>query len=500
MKAKFVSVLLAASVLAGAGIWVGGADASAETALPLVYEAAGKLTESERLTYTPAEDKGGSGNALSVKVFLKNTYNYGFPASFSVTSGDREYTWSKTVGTAAGIRYEGVDGTAGKSAEALQWNSMGFLEIPYLFYGEIILPFADLENGAGAEITSVSEFSVGITASVNSNFASGDTWTADGISLYLFDVSCVTLDDDGNPSGYEEIADFCGADADDVRLSADAENAEPEGALRTATEEDYAVFEAFNAAYYAACDTRGDMKIIEDFEADEAFSDIGAERVASELHDKFYLSGQLSDYSVAAGGVEGNALHYNLDSSVYDAGKNSYAGVHFNFAREDATDWSGAKGITVYVENTADYLVSFALEIFQYNLETGLLEQYNLNDVGQKYKTVYAYNVETGEEFSYHTQTFTRVPAGFKGWIRIPFSQYAAPAWSTSPTYGNEGVLDFDKNPVVKISVTRLFNANQDTEIILDDIALYYSDFGVGSLFDDSRPSIRECIESGSIA
>ena len=185
---------------------------------------------------------------------------------------------------------------------------------------------------------------------------------------------------------------------------------------------------------------------------------------------------------------------------MYDAGKNSYAGVHFNFAREDATDWSGAKGITVYVENTADYLVSFALEIFQYNLETGLLEQYNLNDVGQKYKTVYAYNVETGEEFSYHTQTFTRVPAGFKGWIRIPFSQYAAPAWSTSPTYGNEGVLDFDKNPVVKISVTRLFNANQDTEIILDDIALYYSDFGVGSLFDDSRPSIRECIESGSIA
>ena len=500
MKAKIVSVLLAASVLTGACVWGGGAAASAEAALPLVYEAEGKLTESERLTYAPTGETSVSGNALSVKVFLKNTYNYGLPVSFSVTSGDREYTWNKKKGTASGIRYDGAEGENGKAAAALQWNAMGFLEIPYLFYGEILLPFADLENGAGAEITSVSEFSVGITASINSNFASGDTWTADGISLYLFDVSCVTLDDDGNPSGYEEIADFCGGDADDVRLSADAENAEPEGTMRTATEEDYAVFEAFNAAYNAACATAGDMKIIENFEADEAFSGIGSERVASELYDKFYLSGQLSDYSVAAGGVEGNALHYNLDSSVYDAGKNSYAGVHFNFAKEDATDWSGAKGITVYVENTADYLVSFALEIFQYNLETGLLEQYNLNDVGQRYKTVYAYNVETGEEFSYHTQTFTRVPAGFKGWIRIPFSQYAAPAWSTSPTYGNEGVLDFDKNPVVKISITRLFNANQDTEIVLDDIALYYSDFGVGSLFDDSRPSIRECIESGSIA
>lgn len=61
-------------------------------------------------------------------------------------------------------------------------------------------------------------------------------------------------------------------------------------------------------------------------------------------------------------------------------------------------------------------------------------------------------------------------------------------------------MLDFDKNPVVKISITRLFNANQDTEIILDDIALYYSDFGVGNLFDDSKPSIRECIESGTVA
>lgn len=498
MKAKFVSVLLAASVLAGACVWVGGADASAEAALPLVYEAAGKLTESERLTYAPAKETAVSGNALSVKVFLKNTYNYGLPVAFSVTSGGKEYTWSKTAGTASGIRYDGEEGENGKSAAALQWNQMGYLEIPYLFYGEILLPFSDLEDGS-AEVPSVSSFSCGIVASVNSNFASGDTWVEDGISLYLFEVSCVTLDEDGNASDYRTIADFCGAAAGDTELSADG-SAQPEGTLRKATEEDYAVFRAFNVSYNAGCATKGDMKIIEDFEPGEAFASVGAERVATELHDKFYLSGQLSDYSVAAGGAEGNALYYNLDLSVYDAGKNSYAGVHFNFGKRAATDWSGAKGITVYVENTADYLVSFALEIFQYNLETGLLEQYNLNDVGQKYKTVYTYNVETGEEFSYHTQTFTRVPANFKGWIRIPFSQYAAPAWSTSPTYGNEGVLDFDKNPVVKISITRLFNANQDTEIILDDIALYYSDFGVGNLFDDSKPSIRECIESGTVA
>ena len=147
-----------------------------------------------------------------------------------------------------------------------------------------------------------------------------------------------------------------------------------------------------------------------------------------------------------------------------------------------------------------DYLISFALEIFQYNQKTGLLEQYNLNDEAQKYKTLYAYNVETGEEFSYHTQTFMRVPANFKGWIRIPFSQYAAPAWSMASDYGNEGVLDFDANPVVKISITRLFNPNQDTTVILDDIALYYSDFGVGSLFDTDKPYLDENITVGEIA
>ena len=59
--------------------------------------------------------------------------------------------------------------------------------------------------------------------------------------------------------------------------------------------------------------------------------------------------------------------------------------------------------------------------------------------------------------------------------------------------------MDFDKNPVVKISITRLFNANQDTEILLDNISLYYGDFSVGNLFDDSRQSIKDCMENGSV-
>ena len=498
MKTKVVSVMLSAAMLAAAGISAGTFGAAAQTSYPLIYEAVGKLESNETISYSLPEEKSVTGNALSLKVFMKNTYHYSLPVSISITSEGKEYVWSKTTGAMQGFAYSSPDALQATIETPLQWNKDGTLEIPYMFYGEIVLPFSALNYGAGAEIGSVSDLSMTMTAAVNSNFASGDTWLADGVCMYLFDASCVTVDDSGKVAPAEELVDFGNVKADDVTHTAETGNVV--GELRSASEEDYSVFEAFVRQYNSACETKGDMRIIESFSYDEtAFAQVSEERTAAELLKKFYLSGQESDYSIVNGGAEGTALSYTCDSAVYDAGKNSYAGVHFNFGRREATDWSGANGITVYVENTADYLASFALEIFQYNLGTGRLEQYNLNDVGQKYKTLYAYNVETGEEFSYHTQTFMRVPANFKGWIRIPFSQYAAPAWSMTPTYGNEGVLDFDKNPVVKISITRLFNVNLDTELIIDDVALYYGDFSVGNLFDQSKQSIRDCIEKGSV-
>ena len=462
MKTKLISVILATFAVTAICLSGGGRDVSAEQVFPLIYEAEGKLSENERLTYALPEEKPVEGNGISVKVFLKNTYNYGLPVRISFRSDGTEYTWSSDSGTARGIEYTTPDG-----------------------------------KGEKTKIESISDISVTVVASVNSNFASGDTWLKDGISLYLFGVDCVTLDEYGNAENYEPLANFCGMDADEVSVGGGTGAAE--GALRTATEEDYSVFEAFVTRYHSKCETRGDMKLIEGFDFGAEFAGVSKERAEREIHDKFYLSGQDSDYSITPAGETGAGLSYNLDSASFDAGRNSYAGVHFNFGQKDATDWSGANGIAVYVENKAEYLVSFALELFQYNLETGLLEQYNLNDVGQKYKTVYAYDTETGEEFSYHTQTFVRVPAGFKGWLRIPFSQYAAPSWSLSPSYGNKGILDFDKNPVVKISITRLFNANQDTQILLDNISLYYGDFSIGNLFDDSKQSIKDCMENGNV-
>lgn len=495
MKTKLVALTLSAAMIAAAGISAGTLFVSAQDTTPLIYEATGKLEDNETLTYTLPQEQAVTGDALSLKVFMKKTYHYGLPVVISVTSDGQTYTWSETSGTAQGYAYVSADAQQATVDTQIQWNSDGKLEIPYLFYGEIVLPFSEL--GDSVQITSVSAISIEITAAVKSNFASGDTWRADGSCLYLFGASCVTAGDTG-VTHTEELVDFTSLQPEDIDVTVPS-GSEVVGELRTASQEDYDVFAAYVESYNDDCETKGDMKIIESFSFDDAFADISSERTAAELLDKFYCSGQISDYSIITGGVEGTALSYNLDSSDYESGANSYAGLHYNFARRAAQDWSGANGITVYVENTASHIASFALEIFQYNLETGKLEQYNLNDAANLYKTLYAYNVETGEEFSYHTQTFMRVPANFKGWIRIPFSQYAAPQWSTAPAYGNTGILDFDKNPVVKISITRLFTANADVELVLDDIALYYGDFSIGSLFDTSKQSIRECIENGSV-
>lgn len=495
MKAKSIATLCTAVLLA-TGLTALPLQATAQSARPIIFEIEGKTEGNETVGYTLPEEKAAAGNAISLKVFLKSTYHYSLPVTVSMQADGHEYSWSQTAGTLKGYAYSAADAEEATEQTNLQWNKLGTLEIPYLFYGEIVLPFSALNYGAGAEVSSVEAISLTATAAVNSNFASGDTWIVDGVSLYLFEANFATVEG-GSVTIGEEIVDF--TQLQPTALTHETSRGNCVGELQKATKEDVQVFRAFVNEYNSECEQMGDIKLIETFSLGSGFSSVGTERASAEFLKKFYRSGQIAgcEQVLEAGNC---ALAYHIDSGDYDAGKNSYAGLHFNFAKKEATNWSGAKGITVFVENTSSCLASFALEVFQYNLSTGLLEQYNLNDVGQKYKTAYAYNVETGEEFSYHTQTFLRVPANFKGWIRIPFSQYAAPAWSMAPAYGNEGVLDFDVNPVVKISMTRLFNVNLEMTLIIDNVGLYYSDFGVGSLFDDSVPSIRECVENGSVS
>ena len=104
MKTKLVALTLSAAMIAAAGISVGALGVSAQGTTPLIYEATGKLEDNEKLTYTLPQEQAVTGNALSLKVFMKKTYHYGLPVVISVTSGGREYSWSRTTGTAHAAR------------------------------------------------------------------------------------------------------------------------------------------------------------------------------------------------------------------------------------------------------------------------------------------------------------------------------------------------------------------------------------------------------------
>lgn len=141
MKTKLISVMLAAFAVTAVCFSTGDRSTSAEQAFPLIYETEGKLSENERLTYVLPEEKQVEGNALSVKVFLKNTYNYALPVRISVCSGGTEYTWNSNFGTARGIEYTTSDGTGKRRKPGFNGTERGNWKFRICFTERFCYPF-----------------------------------------------------------------------------------------------------------------------------------------------------------------------------------------------------------------------------------------------------------------------------------------------------------------------------------------------------------------------
>lgn len=490
---KIAAILVACSFLTG-GIagWRGGAPspsvlngkaddaafAVTGTEIPIVIETSGKMKADETVVVTPSAPVALQGDAIVLRLFVKNAYDAFLYLDFGFTDTDgKKYGFSPSAEITPLEAYAiAPDGTRTRTEISL--NKNGKLELPYLFYGDVVLPYSVFNAPSAPAALQTARFTIPASGA-------GATWLSDESYLSLFALG---EEKDGNVSFALDITQL-----GDASFTHEAANgAEKILSVRKATLKDRFVIEtALNKDY--TCERLGDVKILEDFETDAALAAADGATAAEERERKLSKSGQ-PNVTTFVGSADGDALKYTLRSEDYDAARNSYAGAHFHFTPGDAQDWSGAKGITMYVINEQAYSVSFAAEIFQYNSDTRLVEQYNLNSSGMKYKTVYAYDVNTGLEYSYHTQTFMRVPAHFEGWIRVPFSQYDAPEWSLASTYGNRGVLDFEKYKILKVSLTRLFSSNQDTSVVVDNLGIYYNDFGVGQLFDDTKPSIAESL------
>ena len=88
------------------------------------------------------------------------------------------------------------------------------------------------------------------------------------------------------------------------------------------------------------------------------------------------------------------------------------------------------------------------------------------------------------------------MPARFTGWLRIPFSGFGIPSWSyTSDSYGPDGVMDLS-DPIASVMLTSLMSRNTGRTLPIDNIGVYYADFGVNSLFGGSGAGIADCLQS----
>lgn len=461
--------------------------ANLDTATPLVVSTNAKRSAHEYLGVSLSSAKTVQGNCLAVTVFVKNVSLPTAQLSLSVKDGNGvEYVTS----TFAAQKVKAVSyGANGDVSTTLNWlENSEFIDVPYGFYGTVYVPYTALNRNGNVTPSSIKSVKVGFGA----QSLGYDSLEVDIQKVYVFGVYDVALNDDGEETKCNALADFSDLSVNDVTVTGDTLT------LTKATAYD---MDSLEYSYEHAGDTcarLGDVKIVHDFDLNADMVALNAAEAATDRTWTYSKMGQTCNYSFETSGLSnaGDMLKYSLGTAQDPNVSNVYSSLHFNLAG-DAQDWSGAKGVTCWVKNPASTEYSVGVEVFLYNTKTETLEQYNLNSSSSSYKTVYAYNTKTGEEFSYNTQTYVRIPANFEGWIRIPFSQYDAPNWTTLSPYNSEGVFDTDTYKVYKVSFSRLLKVNFGSTLYFDDLGVYYNDFSVGGLFETDKPSIKSSLQGG---
>ena len=82
------------------------------------------------------------------------------------------------------------------------------------------------------------------------------------------------------------------------------------------------------------------------------------------------------------------------------------------------------------------------------------------------------------------------LPANFRGYLRIPFSEFSNPTWN----YEGDGVFD----PACELAGVFLsceIKRNSGVSLIFDDIGLFHKSFTVASVFKQST-TIKDCLNS----
>ncbi len=95
--------------------------------------------------------------------------------------------------------------------------------------------------------------------------------------------------------------------------------------------------------------------------------------------------------------------------------------------------WAGQKGITFWARNDSDKEISFNLEFdMNHNDYTNNAGGHNARFNIRQGHRFWLYDVNTGEQQIYMTRPCITLPAGFEGWVRVPFTAYEQAEWSAA--------------------------------------------------------------------
>ena len=231
----------------------------------------------------------------------------------------------------------------------------------------------------------------------------------------------------------------------------------------------------------------GDVKILDNFAIlDKGYSQ---EEKDSIIGDFYSLYGERSYLSaVSAGGKD--ALCWTMGNYVtdYQNVSGGYCGLTVNpvASAQDWGDWSGAKGMTLWVKNPQSHEISFNIA-FQQVIDSQTVS-YRMD---YENSTVYAADTRTGEEFSFPTSTTIYLPGDFEGWLRLDFSVFGR----YSATGPDE--IDFS-HEVIALKITSYLYDNSDMSLIFGYVGLYYEDFSVNWAFDEGGKGILDRMSEGA--
>lgn len=337
------------------------------------------------------------------------------------------------------------------------------------FYGTVYLPWAKLNGGSDADPTKAPKDIVKIRIQHNSDYVTARR----EMLAHFFCLTDATLTENNQALSIGDVRVLETFEANSVgvqeNLIYDFANADLENAV-------WSTNKAMNARF---ANSEEEAKIQETFE----------NMAKSSWESNFSTSGQPFEFTPETNET-GRMLKWTYGSyyDEYVPTANSYGSLTVSLSNDESA-FTDAKGLTLWVHNPQPYYISFNLEFGEQ--EDGGVERWNLNT--PTYATLYFYDEVTGEEFSMPTLHVAYIPANFKGWVRIPFSNYTVPSWSAANAF-SDGVYEPDaQHPAIYI--TSQFVLNDNVVMYFDNIGVYYNDFEVGTLFDRKLPSIADCLK-----